>query len=59
LFEPFHRAKNAGNAPGTGLGLPIVKQMVERHGGSLTFESHLGSGTTFTVVIPVNLHAGA
>ncbi|MCC7451970.1 MAG: PAS domain S-box protein [Anaerolineae bacterium] len=55
LFEAFHRAANVGPVPGTGLGLAIVKQMVERHGGSITFESLVGIGTTFTVVIPVNL----
>jgi signal transduction histidine kinase len=54
LFEPFHRASNVGNVSGTGLGLTIVKQMVERHGGSITFDTTLGVGTTFTVVIPTN-----
>lgn len=53
LFEAFHRAKNVGNIQGTGLGLPIVKQAVEAHGGSISFESTLGIGTTFQIIIPV------
>lgn len=53
LFEAFHRAENVGNIQGTGLGLPIVKQAVEAHGGSISFESTLGVGTTFQIIIPV------
>lgn len=52
LFEHFHRAKNVGTISGTGLGLPIVKQAVEAHGGRLTFESTADSGTTFTIILP-------
>ncbi len=52
LFEPFFRAHNVGMITGTGLGLAIVKQAVEMHGGSITFESHLGSGTTFALTFP-------
>lgn len=54
LFEAFFRASNAkaGLAPGTGLGLAIVKQSVVSHGGTITFESQEGIGTTFTVVLP-------
>ena len=52
LFEAFHRAKNVGSIPGTGLGLTIVKQSVDIHQGSITFESKEGVGTTFTVTIP-------
>ena len=37
---------------GTGLGLPLAKQMVELHGGALTIESALGVGTTVTVTLP-------
>ncbi len=53
LFEAFHRAENVGTIPGTGLGLAIVKHAVELHGGSITFESQINVGTTFTVCIPV------
>ena len=52
IFEVFHRASNVGNIPGTGLGMAIVKQAVELHGGSIAFESEEGVGTTFTVCIP-------
>ncbi len=52
LFEPFHRASNARQISGTGLGLVIVKQSVELHGGTFTFESKEGQGTTFTVTLP-------
>lgn len=52
LFEAFHRATNVGQISGTGLGLTIVKEMVDLHGGQITLESTLGQGTTFTVSIP-------
>ncbi len=53
LFEPFHRAGNVDNLPGTGLGLPITKQTVELHGGSISFNSVPNNGTTFTVRLPL------
>jgi PAS domain S-box-containing protein len=52
LFETFHRASNVRQIPGTGLGLAIVRQSVVLHGGTITFESEIGAGTTFTVVLP-------
>ena len=57
LFEPFHRGRNARHVEGTGLGLTIVKNNVEAHGGTITIESHEGIGTTFTVTIPMPLYA--
>ncbi|WP_072619496.1 ATP-binding protein [Spirulina major] len=54
LFEPFHRAKNVGDIPGTGLGLAIVKRAVDLHHGTISCESHLNQGTTFTVCLPLN-----
>jgi signal transduction histidine kinase len=53
LFEPFHRANNVGQIPGTGLGLAIVKRCTEAHGGQITFESQVGVGTTFIVILPI------
>lgn len=53
LFEPFHRGNNVGNISGTGLGMVIVKNSVEIHGGSIDFLSKVGQGTTFNVYIPV------
>jgi PAS domain S-box-containing protein len=48
LFEPFFRASES-SSPGTGLGLPIAREIVEMHQGTLTVESTLGMGSTFTV----------
>ncbi|MGC1394728.1 MAG: PAS domain S-box protein [Coleofasciculaceae cyanobacterium] len=56
LFEFFHRAKNVGAISGTGLGLAIVKQCVDIHGGSITVDSEVGSGTRFTVTLPLKNH---
>ena len=53
LFEFFHRAKNVGAIAGTGLGLAIVKQCVDIHGGSITVDSEVGLGTSFTVTLPL------
>ncbi len=54
IFEEFYRAKNAYNFKGSGLGLAIVKSSVQAHGGSITFESVEGSGTTFEVRLPID-----
>ncbi len=54
LFEAFHRANNVGKIKGTGLGLAIVKQCVDLHRGQISVESVVGSGTTFTVTLPLN-----
>jgi signal transduction histidine kinase len=53
LFGNFHRASNVGDIPGTGLGLTIVKRAVESHGGTISVVSELGTGTRFTVRIPL------
>ncbi|MBD2523372.1 ATP-binding protein [Nostoc sp. FACHB-133] len=52
IFEPFHRASNTGNIPGMGLGMSIVKQAVDLHGGEIIVESAIDAGTTFTVILP-------
>ncbi|HLY26823.1 MAG TPA: ATP-binding protein, partial [Aggregatilineales bacterium] len=50
IFEPFFRAdQDSGVWQGTGLGLPISREIVELHGGSLTAESEVGVGSTFCV----------
>lgn len=54
LFEPFCRGANVRAISGTGLGLFIVKKCVDVHGGSITVNSTVGIGSTFTVVLPLN-----
>ncbi len=55
LFDEFYRVDGRRTAPvkGWGLGLSIVKRMVEAHGGRIDVESRFGEGTTFTVAFPV------
>jgi signal transduction histidine kinase len=48
LFDPFFSTKQTG----TGLGLPIAARIVERHGGTLLYQTRPGHGTTFGVVLP-------
>jgi PAS domain S-box-containing protein len=52
IFEPYFTTKVAGI--GTGMGLDISRQIVERHFGRIFFETELGKGTTFYVEIPLN-----
>jgi len=56
IFEEFFRASNAKKSEkdGTGLGLSIVKQIIERHRGTITAQSQQGQGTTFSVILPTN-----
>lgn len=51
LFEPFHRGKNVGDIPGTGLGLAVVKKLVDLHCGQISLASEVGVGTTFTITL--------
>ena len=51
LFEPFFQAQD--NKPGTGIGLNIVKNIVDLHHGTISVSSEVGKGSTFTIVLPV------
>jgi signal transduction histidine kinase/ActR/RegA family two-component response regulator len=53
VYERFYRAHDDHGAPGTGLGLTIVKSLVDLHGGKIEVASEVGRGTTFRVSIPV------
>ena len=57
LFTPFVQADQSPRSSymGTGLGMSIVKQIVEKMGGTITVESKLGEGSRFTVVIPFEI----
>ena len=54
VFDKFYRSETVKDKsiPGIGLGLSYVKLLVEAHGGTITFESIEGQGTTFTIIIP-------
>lgn len=55
LFEPFYRGSDASAAQiqGNGLGLSIVKRIIEAHGGQVRVDTTVGAGTTFTLHLPV------
>lgn len=61
IFERFHRVRNEASRTdeGTGIGLALAQELVRLHSGSITVESELSKGTTFTVRIPTgNEHLG-
>jgi len=53
IFEAFYSTKKIGE--GSGLGLDIVKNIILRHSGDIYFESQVGKGTTFHVILPIHL----
>jgi signal transduction histidine kinase len=60
IFEKFYRVPRVENAdqPGTGLGLTFVREIMDSHGGYVTVESEVGTGSTFTLRLPVELKDG-
>jgi signal transduction histidine kinase len=59
IFQKFYRTKKAEESGevGTGIGLSIVQQIVEQHGGRIEVVSHPGAGSCFTLVFPAAAHA--
>ena len=57
IFEPFSQEDNGSRTKyaGTGLGMPITKKLVEKMGGTISFESKEGAGTTFVIRIPFRI----
>jgi len=55
IFERFYQVDGSATRQygGMGLGLALVKEIVEAHGGQITVTSQVGAGTTFTIVLPV------
>jgi PAS domain S-box-containing protein len=55
IFQQYERAVSASSVSGLGLGLFIVKEIIETHDGSISVESEIGSGSTFKVLLPLKV----
>jgi signal transduction histidine kinase len=53
VFDPFFTTRPTGSGRGSGLGLAICQAIATAHGGTLTFESEVGKGSTFRLELPV------
>jgi PAS domain S-box-containing protein len=56
IFDFFYRASNVSKIQGTGIGLAIVKQIVEKHGGTIRYESEIEKGTSLIINLPIGLN---
>ena len=52
VFDAFYRVDRDSSVPGSGLGMTILKEIVDLHGGQITLESQLGVGTEVTLYLP-------
>lgn len=52
VFEPFYRGSNTHAISGSGIGLPLVNQIIKMHNGSLSLSSQIGKGTTVFILLP-------
>ena len=61
IFEPFAQEHTGSRTrfAGTGLGMPITKKLIEKMGGTITFESEEGAGTTFVIRVPFKIDMNA
>ena len=57
IFAPFYQMKRSEDQLGTGLGLSLVKELLKLYNGTITLESAVGAGSTFTIVLPVTRDA--
>jgi signal transduction histidine kinase len=55
VFEPFYRGKNTLAHKGTGVGLPLVNQIIKNHNGRLKISSEINVGTVVTILFPISL----
>ncbi len=55
IFRRFERASSANQYPGLGLGLYIVRQIVDAHGGAIDVQSQPNEGSSFTVALPLRI----
>jgi two-component system, OmpR family, heavy metal sensor histidine kinase CusS len=53
VFDRFYRAESSRSSDGAGLGLALVKSIVDLHGGSASIESNMGRGTTVKLIFPL------
>jgi signal transduction histidine kinase len=58
IFRRFHRLDSSSTVEGSGLGLAVAKEYVERHGGHITLTSEPGKGSAFTVTLPIHHRRG-